>query len=528
MAMEFLDDLDEKQSHIASIIIQKAKQSGVDPRLALSLAFRESSLRHGDFERNKEGAVTFKPTTGKAGEVGIMQVKPDTAKQYGFKPEELSGLEKNIEIGLKILKSNIQKFGDPVLAVAAYNAGDSHPFFTDPDKSPLPDSTKQYIKDIEKFGGFSSFTDSPAQPAINDPLIGGADELDVGDEEPSIESNIKEAVEKRIPGAVGAAIGAPTATAIAAGKKVKNSADLIKQLIEAQIAAKQTPITGVNMPAPGMPGAAPAMGGSIATQPRAPLSAPIPSGGADAGRMAKGQTGTMPYNYAKAAGLTDIEAMKALDMTKQAGGVHDLTSQRREGLQKIQQLFPTESYVENPRFGGLMTPDMGVGSGPRQSFVMQPPDPNAPTGQPPQSVLRELPPRMPVPTAPPPVSYSLLDEAIEKLGQIAKGGLRIASSAPVAGGLGGYGAAMSGVEAYEREKAGDRPGAVTAGLGTLQALAAIPTAPTQGIGLVAGIASPLGLAVLDRMRKIKAEPKVEPSPQEMQRAQTPAFVYPNP
>lgn len=525
MAMEFLDDLDEKQSHIASIIIQKAKQSGVDPRLALSLAFRESSLRHGDFERNKEGAVTFKPTTGKAGEVGIMQIKPDTAKQYGFKPEELSGLEKNIEIGLKILKSNIQKFGDPVLAVAAYNAGDSHPFFTDPDKSPLPDSTKQYIKDIEKFGGFSSFTDSPAQPPVSNE---GLPMMPEEEPSPPSEPTFKEQVEKRVPGAVGSVVGATTGTAIAAGRKARNATDLLKQLIESQIAAKQTPITGVNMPAAGMAGAAPEMGGSIATQPRAPLSAPIPSGGLDAGRMAKGQTGTMPYNYAKAAGLTDIEAMKALDMTKQAGGVHDLTSQRREGLQKIQQLFPTESYVENPRFGGLMTPDMGVGGGPRQSFVMQPPDPNAPTGQPPQSVLRELPPRMPVPTAPPPVSYSLLDEAIEKLGQIAKGGLHFVSSAPVAGGLGGYGAAMSGVEAYEREKAGDRPGAVIAGLGTLQALAAIPTGLTQAVGLGAGIASPLGLAVLDRMRKIKAEPKVEPSPQEMQRAQTPAFVYPNP
>ena len=524
MAMEFLDNLDDKQSHIASIIIQKAKEQGVDPRLALSLAFRESSLRHGDFERNKEGAVTFKPTTGKAGEVGIMQVKPDTAKQYGFKPEELSGLEKNIEIGLKILKSNIQKFGDPVLAVAAYNAGDSHPFFADPDKSPLPDSTKQYIKDIEGFGGFSSFTDSPAQPPVGDQGIPMSEGLP---EETPAQTTFKEEVEKRIPGAVGAAMGASAGAGMAGLKKAKGATDLLKQFMEAQIAAKQAPITGVNAPATGMPGAAPEMGGSIATQPRAPLSAPIPSGGADAGRMARGQTGTMPYNYAKAAGLTDIEAGRALDMTKQAGGVHDLTSQRREGLQKIQQLFPTDNFVENPRFGGLMTPDQGAGAGPRQSFVMQPPEAGAP-GQPPQGGLRELPPRMPIPNTPPPVSYSLLDEAIEKLGQIAKGGLKVASSAPVAGALGGYGAAMSGGEALERGMRGDRPGATMAGLGTLQALAAIPHPVAQGMGLAAGIASPLGLAILDRARKIRQEPTVEPSPAEMQRAQTPAVMYPNP
>lgn len=523
MPMEFLDSLDDKQSHIARIIIQKAKDAGIDPRLALSVAFRESSLNHGGFERNKEGVVAFKPNIGKDGEVGIMQVKPSTAKQYGFKPDDLNSLEKNIEVGIKILKSNMDKFGDPVLAVAAYNTGDAHPFFTDPDKNPLPDSTKQYIKDIEGFGGFSTFAEAQQQPPAQDglPVGGGAEPPETP------EPTLKEEIEKRVPGAVGAVVGASAGAGMAGIKKASNATDLLKKFMEAQIAAKQTPITGVNAPAQGMPGAAPEMGGSIATRPQAPLSAPIPSGGPDAGRLARGQTGTMPYNYGKAAGLTDIEAGRALDMTKQTGGVHDLATQRREGLQKVQQLFPSDNFVENPRFGGLMTPDQGAGAGPRQSFVMQPPEAGAP-GQSPQGGLRELPPRMPIPNTPPPVSYSLLDEAIEKLGQIAKGGLRVASSAPVAGGFGGYGAAMSGGEAIERGMQGDRPGATMAGLGTLQALAAIPHPVAQGMGLAAGIASPLGLAILDRARKIRQEPTIEPSAAEMQRAQRPAIMYPNP
>jgi hypothetical protein len=119
----------------------------------------------------------------------------------------------------------------------------------------------------------------------------------------------------------------------------------------------------------------------------------------------------MPYNYAKSAGLTDIEAGRALDMTKQAGGVHDLTSQRREGLGKIQSLFPTESYVENPRYGGIMTPDQGAGGGPRQSFSMKAPvapTPDLPQGQ--AGGLSQLPPRQPIPTAPiPPKPPSGLD-----------------------------------------------------------------------------------------------------------------------
>lgn len=152
--------------------------------------------------------------------------------------------------------------------------------------------------------------------------------------------------------------------------------------------------------APAAPNAAPPSG------PKPPLGStimrqPIPSGGPDGGRMAPGQTGNMVYNYGKSAKLTDIEAGRALDMTKEAGGVHDLATQRRENLNKIQSLFPTETYVENPRYGGIMTPDQGVGRGPRESFSMKAPvpaSPDLPQGQ--TGGLSQLPPRQPVSTAP--------------------------------------------------------------------------------------------------------------------------------
>ena len=153
--------------------------------------------------------------------------------------------------------------------------------------------------------------------------------------------------------------------------------------------------------------------------PQSVVRLPVPSGGPDGGRLAAGQTGTMPYNYAKSAGLTDIEAGRALDMTKQTGGVHDLTTQRREGTQRIQQLFPGEKYVENPRYGGLLTLDQGAGKGPKQSFKVQGALPAAdlppnfmpgPAAPPPQGTLVQLPPRQPVSTAPiPPKGPSGLD-----------------------------------------------------------------------------------------------------------------------
>jgi hypothetical protein len=497
--MPWLDTLSEPQIQLAGKIIAKAKEEGVDPKFALSLAFRESSLNHGGLQKDKDGNMTFKPLTGTSGEIGVMQVMPGTAKQYGYKPEDLQDLDKNVEIGLKILKSHIGKFNDPMLAAAAYNAGPGHPYFTDPAKNSLPESTKQYIKDIAGFGGFgpipSDQTDGQKAPDQQNKGIptGGGNQATSTTTEP----DFKEILEQQIPRLAGAGAGATAATTLAGGKRITQGAGLLADFMRSQIAARQAP----TMPGavPGAPAAPPAGG--------LPTSQPIPSGGPDAGRMARGQTGTMPYNYGKAAGLTDIEAGRALDTTKQTGGVHDLTTQRREGMNRVQSLFPGEKYVENPRFGGLMTPDSSVGRGPRQSFTVQGPigevppgtlwGPNAP---PPEGTLRQLPPRAPVPTAPPPPS--LLDEAIEKLGKIAKGGLRVLGSAPVSGALGGYGAVMSAEEVMDRVRNKDPMGATIAGIGGLGGvLAAVPHPLAKGVGLAASAMSPLALMALDRMRK---------------------------
>ena len=140
------------------------------------------------------------------------------------------------------------------------------------------------------------------------------------------------------------------------------------------------------------PGVTPAVGGL-----------PAPMGTADAGRMAAGQTGAQVYNYGKSANLTDIEAGRALDMTKQEGGVHDLSTQRREALNRLKSMG-MGNYAENPMFGGIMTEAPSVGSGPRQSFAMKAPvapSPDLPQGQP--GGLSQLPPRQVVPTAPAPL-----------------------------------------------------------------------------------------------------------------------------
>ena len=137
--LPFLDKLSKEQLEVADKIITKAQEIGVDPRLALSLAYVESGFKMGK--------------VGDAGEIGVMQVKPPTGKMLGADVEQLRDLNTNIEIGLKYLKQGIDRYSDPQLGVVAYNAGHDHPFLLGKADAP-PESTLNYINKINSFGGF--------------------------------------------------------------------------------------------------------------------------------------------------------------------------------------------------------------------------------------------------------------------------------------------------------------------------------------------------------------------------------------
>ena len=83
-----------------------AQQYGVDPNLVESMAKVESNLN--PKARSKKGAV------------GIMQLMPNTAKELGVDPNDRV---QNIHGGVRYLKSLLDRFKEPRLAVAAYNAG---------------------------------------------------------------------------------------------------------------------------------------------------------------------------------------------------------------------------------------------------------------------------------------------------------------------------------------------------------------------------------------------------------------------
>jgi hypothetical protein len=95
--------------------------------------------------------------------------------------------------------------------------------------------------------------------------------------------------------------------------------------------------------------------------------------------------------------------------------------------------------------------------------------------------------------------------------------------------LGGASAGYQGQEAFNRYQKGDMTGATVAGMGALGGLASmVPHPATRALGATASAVSPAALAVLDKMRTMNQPPKVPASPQELQGAQNPAFMYPRP
>jgi len=69
------------------------------------------------------------------------------------------------------------------------------------------------------------------------------------------------------------------------------------------------------------------------------------------------------------------------------------------------------------------------------------------------------------------------------------------------GALTGAGVAAGGVEAAERYRRGDVPGAVISGLGSVgSGMAAIPHPMTRAVGTGMALASPAALQILDLMR----------------------------
>lgn len=90
----------------AGDIERAATRAGVDPALLAALVWTESGFR--------PDAVSH------AGARGLAQLMPATAEGLGVDPDDP---QQNLAGGARFLRSMLDRFGTPALALAAYNAG---------------------------------------------------------------------------------------------------------------------------------------------------------------------------------------------------------------------------------------------------------------------------------------------------------------------------------------------------------------------------------------------------------------------
>ena len=92
---------------VLALVRTIATQEELDPNLALAVVDVESA--------------GGKHQVSDAGAVGIMQLMPETASDYGV--TDRCDPESNIRAGVRYLKKLYGEFDDPLLMLAAYNAG---------------------------------------------------------------------------------------------------------------------------------------------------------------------------------------------------------------------------------------------------------------------------------------------------------------------------------------------------------------------------------------------------------------------
>lgn len=112
---------------VSNLVRRIALEEHLDVDLALAVAGVESGMG--------------KQQVSEAGAVGIMQLMPGTAADYGV--TDRCDAPANIRAGIKYLKKLYDEFDDPLLMLAAYNAGPNRVY----QKGGIPefDETAKYI-----------------------------------------------------------------------------------------------------------------------------------------------------------------------------------------------------------------------------------------------------------------------------------------------------------------------------------------------------------------------------------------------
>lgn len=183
--------LSDEQILIADKIVAEAERQGVDPQLALSIGYMESS-----FNSNPPRAKD--PKTGKVtSATGPMQLTVGAAKDTDV--EDRHNVDENIRGGVTYIKQGLDKYKDPYLAALRYKEGDNvvQSYLESNDASVIPDTG------IEYWDRLSTHYTPPATKGV--PVAGKEDEEDYTTTIPSKEKSTTEdetILQKAGPGAV--------------------------------------------------------------------------------------------------------------------------------------------------------------------------------------------------------------------------------------------------------------------------------------------------------------------------------------
>jgi len=135
-----------ERQHVRAMVREIASQEGFDADLAEAVAWAES-----DMGQNQG------PSS--AGALGIMQLMPATASSLGV--ADRCDAETNVRAGIRYLKALYDEFHDPLLMLAAYNAGEQKVYAAK--GIPVNEETAKYIVKILnrwKFGNVVRSTPS--------------------------------------------------------------------------------------------------------------------------------------------------------------------------------------------------------------------------------------------------------------------------------------------------------------------------------------------------------------------------------
>lgn len=168
---QYLEKVARKEPLVA--VRYAAIKAGIDPKALERVAFVESS-----------GGIR---TRGAANEFGALQILPSTWREVSRKykiPYDPSSEWLAIEAGTRYFKEQLDRFRDPDLAAAAYNAGPSRVarllrlgLSKEAILSQLPETTQKYVRKVSGEGGGPQPTTAlapvvpQAEPRIGQPRV---------------------------------------------------------------------------------------------------------------------------------------------------------------------------------------------------------------------------------------------------------------------------------------------------------------------------------------------------------------------